>query len=100
MALSFDTDDTVKLIVSFTDWAEEGQTGPLIDVDDPTVTITYGTTPQELESGNLTRDDVGVYSYEWQTPTNPANFTLTFAATKNTKPVVSRYEVDIKKQVA
>ncbi|MFB4473317.1 hypothetical protein ACDI16_10250 [Oceanobacillus caeni] len=85
--------DTVRLKVNFKTYD-----GKAIDPDNVTLTI-YDTTEEQIEQITLdgtNREDVGVFFYDYVTPTDKKEVIFEFKGVHNNNPIITRGTLPIK----
>lgn len=96
----YPTSDTIKLRASFRDYAVPPALGSLIDPDTLEVN-TYDANEVLLVhvpdgSGDIVRESVGKFTYEWVLPTADGTYYIEFHGTVASKPIIRRKKVKIK----
>lgn len=92
------TGDTKTVRANFTNKVtEDAASGPLIDSDDQTVSVTiYNSEEASIEVGAATRVSQGVYEYDWTAPSEPGSYWVEFKGLFNTEPQLARRKFSVK----
>lgn len=91
------TGTTITPTATIRDKADLGEDGPLVDPDGNTVTVTvYDSANKVVETGAATRESLGVFYYNWTTPTKQGIYFVEFKCTFAGKPELQRKRYTVK----
>jgi hypothetical protein len=95
--LIFNTGDTVRIMGTFNDWGTPGgDLGDLIDPDTITINIRQSKAVAPTITATPTRDSLGVYYYDWDTPAENGYWVIEFVGVLDGHTMVSRQKVSVK----
>ena len=93
--------DTVRAKITWTNWATDGSGAPADpDSQSTTFTVYYGATMVQESTGAATREDIGIYYYDYTVPAgnDSTSYVFEFSSNFSSKPQISRQRVVARSQ--